>query len=98
VQRISLTARQHRQNFYVVPWKLIPKLQAFSQRIQKASMVRFYSSIHVDDKVLIRQMSRDGAFHGIFAPNRCRTLNEDRMFGSVPDDFKLSRILVRNSI
>jgi hypothetical protein len=34
--------------------KLIPKLQAFSQCIQETSMVRFYSSIYADDKMLIR--------------------------------------------
>jgi hypothetical protein len=31
-------------------------------------MVRFYSSIHSDDKMLIRQMSCDSAFHG--SPNQ----------------------------
>ena len=34
--------------------KLIPKLQAFSKSIQGTSMVRFYSSIYSDDKVLRR--------------------------------------------
>jgi hypothetical protein len=33
--------------------QLIPKLQAFSQSIQETSMVRFYSSIYSDDKMLI---------------------------------------------
>jgi predicted transcriptional regulator len=60
VQGISLfAARLHRLDFYVVLRKLIPKLQAFSQGIQETSMVRFYSSIYADDKVLIRQMSGD---------------------------------------
>ena len=52
-------------HFDVVLRKLIPKLQAFSKCIQEASMVRFYSSIYADDKMLIRQMSSDSAFHGI---------------------------------
>ena len=59
-----LTFRRHQLHFYVVPRKLIPKLQAFSQCIQETSMVRFYSSIHSDDEMLIRQMSYDSAFHG----------------------------------
>jgi hypothetical protein len=61
----SFTARLHRLNFYVVLRKLIPKLQAFPQCIQKTSMVRFYSSVDSDDVVLIRQTIRDGAFHAI---------------------------------
>ena len=80
VQRISLFAvRPHRLNFYVVLRKLIPKLQAFSQGIQETSMVRFYSSVYADDKMLIREMSCDRVSHGIPHPNRCRTSNEDRM-------------------
>ena len=75
----SSTSLMHRLDFNVVLRKLIPKLQAFSKRIQEASMVRFYSSIHADDKMLIRQMSRDSAFHGIPHPSRCRTSNKDRM-------------------
>ena len=50
-----LTARLHRLDFYVVLRKLIAELQAFSQCIQETPMVRFYSSIDADDKVLIRQ-------------------------------------------
>jgi hypothetical protein len=70
VQRNSLlTARLHRLDFYVVLRKLIAELQAFSQCIQETPMVRFYSSIYADDKVLIRQMSCDSAFHGIPHPN-----------------------------
>ena len=74
-----LTVRLHRLNFYVVLRKLVPKLQAFSKSIQETSMVRFYSSIYADDKMLIRQMSCDSVFHGDSPPNRCRTSNEDRM-------------------
>jgi hypothetical protein len=59
-----LTFRRHQLHFYVVPRKLIPKLQASSQGIQKTSMVRFYSSIHSDDEIRIRQMSCDSAFRG----------------------------------
>jgi len=59
-----LTVRPHRLNFYVVLRKLIPKLQSFSQCIQETPMVRFYSSIYTNDKMLIRQMSYDRAFHG----------------------------------
>jgi hypothetical protein len=66
VQRNSLlTVRLHRLDFYVVLRKLIAELQAFPKSIQKASMVRFYSSIYADDELLIRQMSCDSAFHGI---------------------------------
>ena len=60
-----LTVRLHRLDFYVVLRKLIAELQAFPKSIQKASMVRFYSSIYADDELLIRQMSCDSAFHGI---------------------------------
>ena len=45
--------------------KLIPQLQTFPQRIQEATMVRFYSSVHADDEMLIRKMSGDTACHGI---------------------------------
>jgi hypothetical protein len=72
-----------RAHFNVVLRKLIPKLQAFSQCIQETPMVRFYSSIYADDKVLIRQMSCDSAFHGIPHPNAAhRTKTE--CIGSVP--------------
>ena len=66
-----------RAHLDVVLRKLIPKLQAFSKGIQEASMVRFYSSIHADDEMLIRQMSGGNVSHGIPHPNRCRTSNED---------------------
>ena len=92
------TVRLHRLDFYVVLRKLIPKLQAFSQCIQETSMVRFYSSIYSDDKMLIRQISCDSASHGSPHPNRCRTSNEDRMSSSVPDHTKPSLIRVRNSL
>jgi hypothetical protein len=86
VQRISpFTARLHRLNFDVVLRKLIPKLQAYSQGIQETSMVRFYSSVYADDKMLIREMSSDSVSHGIPHPNHRRTSNEHRTLGSVPD-------------
>ena len=75
-----LTARLQRLNFYVVLRKLISQLQAFYQRIQKASMVRFYSSIDSDDVVLMRQATtREGVFHGTHPINRRRDLDEDRI-------------------
>ena len=78
-----LTARLHRLDFYVVLRKLIAELQAFSQCIQETPMVRFYSSIDADDKVLIRQMSCDSAFHGIPHPNPLPHMTV--CLGSVPD-------------
>jgi hypothetical protein len=74
-----LTLCLHRLNLYVELRKLIPKLQAFSECIQETPMVRFYSSIHSDDEMLIRQVRCDSAFHGNPHPSRCRTSNEDRM-------------------
>jgi hypothetical protein len=72
-----LTFRWHRLNFHVVLRKLIAKLQAFSKSIQETSMVRFDSSVYADDKMLIRQMSCDSAFHGnphqIAAAHRTKT-------------------------
>ena len=47
----------HRLDFDIVLRKLISKAQAFSQRIHETSMVRFYSSVNANDKMLIRQMS-----------------------------------------
>ena len=85
-------------DFDVVLRKLIPKLQAFSKRIQETPMVRFYSSIYADDKVLIRQMSCVSAFHGsphqIAAAHRTKT----ECLDSVPDAVQLSLIRVRNSL
>ena len=93
-----LTVRLHRLNFYVVLRKLIPKLQAFSKRIQETSMVRFYSSIYADDKMLIRQMSCDSAFHGnphqIAAAHRTKT----ECLSSVPDGLKCNPIFVGISL
>jgi hypothetical protein len=40
-------------------------------------MVRFYSSIYSDDKMFIRQMSLDGAFHAIPHQIAAATLHED---------------------
>ena len=54
----------HRLDFYAVLRKLIAKLQTFSQCVQETPMVRFYSSIYSDDKILISQMSRVSGFHG----------------------------------
>jgi hypothetical protein len=54
-----LTVRLHRRDFYVAPRKLTPKLQDFSKSIQETSMMRFYSSIYADNKMLIRQISCD---------------------------------------
>jgi hypothetical protein len=71
-------------------------LQAFSQGIQETSMVRFYSSIYADDKVLIRQMSGDSVFHGI--PHHIAAAHRTKTdcLGSVPDHPKLSLVRVRN--
>ena len=93
VQSSSLrTIRLHRLNFHVVLRKLIAELQAFSQRIEKAAMVRFYCSIHADDKMLIRQMRCDSAFHGIPHANRCRTSNErPNDLGSVPTAYSVDQ-------
>ena len=70
--------------------KLIPKLQAFSKCIQETPMVRFYSSIYSDDKMLIRQMSGDGASHEtphqIAAAHRTKT----ECLGSVPDQCSIA--------
>ena len=92
------TVRLHRLDFYVVLRKLIPKLQAFSQCIQETSMVRFYSSIYSDDKMLIRQMSCDSAFHGIPRQIAAAHRTKTECFGSVPDRRKRSLIRVRNSL
>ena len=83
-----LTVRLHRLNFYFVLWKLIFESQALSQRIHETSMLRFYSSVDSDDKMLLRQTSLDAAFHAIPHQNRCRTSNEDRMPRQRPLAFK----------
>ena len=93
-----LTIRLHRLNFYVVLRKLIPKLQAFSKRIQETPMVRFYSSIYSDDKMLIRQMSCDSAFHGIPHQIAAAHRTKTECLGSVPDHMKHNLIRVRNSL
>jgi hypothetical protein len=46
------SVRLHRLNLYVVLRKLIPKLLAFSKRVQETPMVRFYSSIDADVEML----------------------------------------------
>jgi hypothetical protein len=88
----SLAARLHRLNLYVVLRKLIPELQAFPQCIQKTSMVRFYSSIYSDDKMLIRQMSLDGAFHAIPHQIAAAHRTKTEYLGSVPLAFKFKLI------
>ena len=93
-----LTVRLHRLDFYVVLRKLIPKLQAFSKCIQETPMVRFYSSIYADDKMLIRQMSCDSAFHGIPHQIAAAHRTKTECLGSVPDHVKPSLIRVRNSL
>jgi len=94
-----LTVRLHRLNFYVVLRKLITKLQALSQSIQKTSMVRFYSSIYTDDEMLIRQMSGDSASYGNF-PTQIAAAHRTKTdcLGSVPDHPKLSLVRVRSSL
>src|SRR5262245_45339162 len=61
-------------------------------------MVRFYSSIHSDDEMLIRQMSCDSPFHGsphqLAAAHRTKT----ECLGSIPDHTKRSLIRVGNSL
>ena len=78
--------------------KLIPKMQTFSQRIQETSMMRFYSSIYSDDKMLIRKMSCDSAFHGIPHQIAAATLHEDRISSQRSRRFKPKLIRVRNSL
>ena len=57
-------ARLHASNFDVMLRKLISEEQAFSQRIDKTSMMRFHTSVDLNDIVLIRQaLSRDSASH-----------------------------------
>jgi hypothetical protein len=92
-----LTARLHRLDFYVVLRKLIAELQAFSQCIQETPMVRFYSSIHADDKMFIRQMSCDSAFHGI--PHQIAAAHQMKTecFGSVPDGNSIARFVLEIS-
>ena len=85
-----LTVRLHRLDFYVVLRKLIAELQPFSQCIQEASMVRFYSSIHSDDEMLIRQMSCDSVFHGIPHQIAAAHRTKTECLGSVPDALSLN--------
>ena len=99
VQSSSLASvRLQRLNLYVVLRKLIPELQAFSKSIQETPMVRFYSSIYSDNKMLIRQMSCVSAFHGsphqIAAADRTKT----ECLGSVPDRVQRSLVRVGNSL
>ena len=82
MQGSSFIARLHDSDFYVVLRKLIPKLQAFSQRIQETSMVRFYSSIYADDKMLIRQMSCDHPSLRYNALDLSRSTTDSKRFQS----------------
>jgi hypothetical protein len=59
-------------------------------------MVRFYSSINADDKMLVVQISCDNGFHGLPTKNRCRTSSEGRMSRQRSRPFKSKLILVRN--
>jgi hypothetical protein len=61
-------------------------------------MVRFYSSIYSDDKVLIRQMSRESAFHATPLDAASNVGAEVPMLGSVPDQVQRSLTRVGNSI
>jgi hypothetical protein len=93
-----LIIRLHRPDFYVVLRKLIAELQAFSKRIQETTMVRFYSSIYANDKMLIRQMSCDSAFHRIPHQIAAAHRTKTECLGSVPDHMKHNPIRVRNSL
>jgi hypothetical protein len=92
------TARLYRLNFDIVLRKLIPKLQAFSKGIQEPTMVLFYSTIHADNKMLIRQMSGDSVFHGV--PRHIAAAHRTKIecLGSVPDQVERSLIRVGNSL
>ena len=87
-----------RAHLDVVLRKLIPKLQAYSKCVQETSMVRFYSSVYADDKMLIRQMSGDSVFHGIPHQIAAAHRTKTECLGSVPDHMKRSPIRVRNSL
>ena len=96
--RSLFTACIHHAHFEFVLRKLIFELQAFSQCIQETSMVRFYSSIHANDEMLIRQISGDSAFHGIPHQIAAAHRTKTECLGSVPDHLKLSPVRVRNSL
>ena len=72
-------------HFYVVLRKLIAELQAFPKSIQETPMVRFYSSIYADDKMLIRQMICDSVYHGIPHQIAAAHRTKTECLGSVPD-------------
>jgi hypothetical protein len=73
--------------------KLIPKLQAFSKCIQEASMVRFYSSVYSDNKMLIREMSGYGVFHGIPHQIAAAHRTKTECLGSVPDNSSVTQFV-----
>ena len=78
-KQFLLTVRLHRVNFTSC-CGTDPESAALPKCIEEPSMVRFYSSIYSDNKMLIRQMSRV-ALSWDSPPNRCRASNEDRKFG-----------------
>jgi hypothetical protein len=82
-----------RANLDIVLRKLIAKLQALPKSIQETPMVRFYSSIYADDKMLIRQMSCDSAFHGI--PHQIAAAHRTK---AASRQFQSNLILVPNSL
>jgi hypothetical protein len=92
-----LTIRLHRLNFYVALRKLIAELQAFSQCIQEAPMMRFYSSIYSDDKMLITQMSRVSAFDGSPHQSLPHIERRSKCSAAFPDHAQPSLIRVGNS-
>jgi hypothetical protein len=73
--------------------KLIPKLQAFSKCIQETPVVRFYSSIHANDEMLIRQMSSDSVFHGIPHQIAAAHRRKPECSAAFPHALSLSRFL-----
>jgi hypothetical protein len=53
-------------------------------------MLRFHSSIHFEDKVLIRQtISRDTAFHEDTPSSRPEIDRENRSLGGDPDSLRV---------
>ena len=92
-----LTARLHRLDFYVVLRKLIAKLHTFSQCVQETPMVRFYSSIYSDDKMLITQMSRVSAFDGSPHQSLPHIERRSKCSAAFPDHAQPSLIRVGNS-
>lgn len=77
-------ARLRGPHFDVVIWKLFSQLQSRSQCVDKATMSRFHSSIHLKDKVLIGQlMSCEAVFHETLHPSPPET-SSHRCSAGVP--------------